>query len=200
MQVARMAETMALQWEGDMEHPHIREGWGFMAAHMELGAHMELAAMAAACMGDQWDPPWGRTGATALAWAAATDPAAMGAACMGGLMAATTAMALALEVVTWGRLMERAPCQVNLVGPSWARNPPFGGTVDQITCMCLVWQHDPLKLQASSYADNKHGKFASMSVEPSHICDIEVSRSYQQAHHNGPKCSWFRWSCIDKLT
>ena len=104
-----------------MGHPHIQEAWAGMAAHMELPIHMELGAMAAACMGGRWGP-WGRMGATALAWGAAMDPAT-GAACTAGLMAATTAMALVLEVVTWGRLTEQAPCQVNLVGPLGPRHP-----------------------------------------------------------------------------
>ena len=85
-QVACMAGTMAPQWEGDMEHLLIKEAWGVMAAHTEL------AAMAAACTGGLWEPPWDPTGATALAWGAAMD-LATGAACTGGLMAATTAMA-----------------------------------------------------------------------------------------------------------
>ena len=94
----------------------LQEAWGGMGAPMELGA------MGAARMGGRWGP-WDRTEAMARAWGAATDPA-MGAACMGsGLMVAITAMALALAVVTQGRLMEQAPCQVRLVGLSGSGHP-----------------------------------------------------------------------------
>lgn len=121
VQVACMAGTTAPHWEGGMGHLLIKEAWAGMAAHMELAIHTELGAMAAACMGGRW-APWGRTGVTALAWGAAMDPAT-GPACTGGLMAATTATALGLGVVTWVRLTEQAPCQVHLVGPFGPHHP-----------------------------------------------------------------------------
>lgn len=118
---------------------------------MAMGALMGLAALAAACMGDPWepwalpmeamDPAWEEAmgqEAMAAAWEA------MAAACMGsGPMGATTATDLAWAAGdTWERLMELALCQVLPVRsfPKYAADTERHRRLDE-SGMDRVYQH-----------------------------------------------------------